>query len=325
MRASRLLSIQLLLQARGRISAVELARRLEVSVRTLYRDVDELSAAGVPIYAQRGRHGGFELAAGWKTTLTGLTEAESQAVLLGGLADPAAELGLATEVAGARDKLLGALPESARAQALKVSDRVHLDTVDWYRAQTPAPLLREVAQAVWQGRELSIDYASWRLRAERVVQPLGLVMKAGNWYLVAQLKGRASTLKVASILQATVLATECKRPRSFDLAAYWRDSVQRFERELYSGEAELLATPEGVRQLAELTSVYARAVSAAGKSMRRDGRMRLRVPIEAVECASSQLLALSPEVEVLGPPALLRKIGERLEAAARLYGRGAPA
>jgi predicted DNA-binding transcriptional regulator YafY len=325
MRASRLLSIQMLLQARGRISAVELARRLEVSVRTLYRDVDELSAAGVPIYAQRGRHGGFELAAGWKTTLTGLTEAESQAVLLGGLGEPAAELGLAGEVASARDKLLAALPESARAQALKVGDRLHLDPLDWYRAQTPAPLLREVAQAVWQERQLSIDYASWRVRAERVVQPLGLVMKAGNWYLVAQLKGRVSTLKVSSIEQARVLATECKRPRDFDLAAYWRASVQRFERELYGGEAELLATPEGLRLLAELNSVKARAVSAVGGSKRRDGCVRLRIPIEAVERASSQLLALSPEVEVLGPPTLLRKIKERLEAAARLYGRGTPA
>jgi len=325
MRASRLLSIQMLLQARGRISAVELARRLEVSVRTLYRDVDELSAAGVPIYAQRGRHGGFELAAGWKTTLTGLTEAESQAVLLGGLAEPAAELGLSSEVAGARSKLLGALPESARAHALKVSDRLHLDPVDWYRVQTPAPLLRDVAQAVWQGRELSIDYASWRVRAERVVQPLGLVMKAGNWYLVAQLKGRVSTLKIANIEQARVLATECKRPRGFDLAAYWRDSVQRFERELYSGEADLLATPEGVRLLAEFNSVNARAASTVGRSKRRDGRVRLRIPIEAVERASSQLLALSPEVEVLGPPALRRKMKERLEAAARLYGPGMPA
>jgi predicted DNA-binding transcriptional regulator YafY len=325
MRASRLLSIQMLLQSRGRISAVELARRLEVSVRTLYRDVDELSAAGVPIYAQRGRHGGFELAAGWKTTLNGLTEAEAQAVLLGGLAEPAAELGLASEVASARDKLLSAMPESARAQALKVSDRLHLDPLDWYRAQVPAPLLQTVADAVWQGRELSIDYASWRQRARRVVQPLGLVMKAGNWYLVAQLKGRISTFKVASIVEATVLTSASARPRGFDLADYWRASVQRFERGLYSAEADLLATPEGLRLLAELNSVSAKAVSAAGRPRRKDGRARLRTPIEAIERASAQLLALSPEVEVLGPPALRRKMLERIETMARLYCRGAPA
>lgn len=319
MRASRLLSIQMLLQARGRISAVELAARLEVSVRTLYRDVDELSAAGVPIYAQRGRHGGFELAPGWQTRLTGLTEAESQTVLLAGLAAPAAELGLAGAVATARGKLLGALPGAARAEALKVSERLHLDPLDWYRAPTPSPLLRVVAAALWKDRALQIDYVSWQKRSERLVHPLGLVTKAGHWYLVALLNGRASTFKVAGIVSATELAIGSKRPRGFVLSDYWRESVQRFERELYAGHASVRASPKGLQALAELNSACAAAVGRASPRERRGGMWRLQIPIEGVERASLQLLALAPEVEVLGPPDLRARIQERLVAADRLY------
>lgn len=127
MRASRLLSLQMLLETRGRMSAQALAEALEVSVRTLYRDVDQLSAAGVPIYAERGRYGGFALLPGWKTTLTGLTPSEAQAVFLSGLPGPAQDLGLGGDVAGARLKLLAALPAAWRDDAQRVSTRLHLD------------------------------------------------------------------------------------------------------------------------------------------------------------------------------------------------------
>jgi len=137
MRASRLLTIQMLLQTRGRLSARALAQALEVSVRTLYRDVDQLSAAGVPVIAQRGRDGGFELLDGWKTTLTGLTPSESQAVFLSGLAGPAAQLGLGDAVGSAQLKLLAALPAAWRDDAQRVAARLHLDPVDWYREAEP--------------------------------------------------------------------------------------------------------------------------------------------------------------------------------------------
>ena len=148
MRASRLLSLQMLLETRGRMSAQALAEALEVSVRTLYRDVDQLSAAGVPIYAERGRNGGFALLPGWKTTLTGLTPSEAQAVFLSGLPGPAQDLGLGGDVAGARLKLLAALPAAWRDDAQRVSARLHLDPVDWYRESDPTPHLPTVAVAV---------------------------------------------------------------------------------------------------------------------------------------------------------------------------------
>ena len=320
MRASRLLSIQMLLQTRGRMSARELARTLEVSVRTLHRDVDQLSAAGVPIYAERGRTGGFQLQDGWKTTLTGLTPAESQAVFLSGLAGPAAQLGLKHDVESARLKLISALPATMRGDAQRISSKLHLDPIDWYREALPVPHLAVVAEAVWSERRLAMRYESWKAVATRTVDPLGLVLKAGNWYLVAALGEQPRTFKVAAIDRAEAVSAPVRRPSKFDLVAYWSASIQRFERELYKAEATLLATPAGLKGLADLSSAVAKAAAAAPRSRRNDGRVRLRVPIESIEHAGGQLLCLAPEVEVMAPAALRVAIVARLGRIASAYG-----
>lgn len=320
MRASRLLTLQMLLQSRGRMSARTLADELQVSVRTLHRDVDQLSAAGVPIYAERGRNGGFALLDGWRTSLTGLTRAESQAVFLSGLAGPAAQLGLGSEVKAAQLKLLTALPTSWRDQALTVSARLHLDPVDWYREQEPVPRLGVVAEAVWQERRLSMRYESWKRTSTRTVGPLGLVLKGGAWYLVALLDDQPRTFRVAGVLSAQVLDGSTQRPAHFDLAAYWADSMKRFERDLYTGEATVLATPAGLRGLSALGAALAKAVEAAAATRRQDGRVRLRIPIESIGHATGQLLRLSPEVEVLEPAALREATVARLRQIAGLYG-----
>lgn len=352
MRASRLLSLQMLLETRGRMSAQALAEALEVSVRTLYRDVDQLSAAGVPIYAERGRHGGFALLPGWKTTLTGLTPSEAQAVFLSGLPGPAQDLGLGSDVEGARLKLLAALPAAWREDAQRVSARLHLDPVDWYRESDPTPHLPTVAAAVWSGHQIRMQYESWSGTVERTVSPLGLVLKAGVWYLVAAPvggtggtpkgtakamangaeagSGRAAartaqnsgprTYRVASILAATALPTPVRRPAHFDLPGYWAQSLRRFESEIYTAEADVLATPAGLRGLRALSSAVARAVAQAAPSHRKDGRVAVRIPIESVDHACSQLMRLSPQVEVLRPAALRRTLVERVRATARLYG-----
>ncbi|GDY38668.1 YafY family protein [Acidovorax sp. NB1] len=333
MRASRLLSLQMLLETRGRMSAQALSEALEVSVRTLYRDVDQLSAAGVPIYAERGRHGGFALLPGWKTTLTGLTPSEAQAVFLSGLPGPAQDLGLGGDVEGARLKLLAALPAGWRDDAQRVSTRLHLDPVDWYRESEPTPHLTAVAAAVWNGHQIRMRYESWADTVERTVSPLGLVLKAGVWYLVAlpvasagaaaapgTAKGGPRTYRVSSIRAATALATPVRRPARFDLPGYWAASIQRFESEIYTGHAQVLATPAGLRGLRVLSSAVARAVAAAKPSRRNDGRVAVSMPIESVEHACGQLMRLSPQVEVLRPAALRRALVQRLRATARLYG-----
>ena len=331
MRASRLLSLQMLLETQGRMSATALADALEISVRTLYRDVDQLSAAGVPIYAERGRNGGFALLPGWKTTLTGLTPSEAQAVFLSGLPGPAHDLGLGSDVEGARLKLLSSLPASWREDAQRVSARLHLDPVDWYRESDPTPHLATVAAAVWAGQQITLRYESWADTVERTVNPLGLVLKAGVWYLVALPAGAAHsadagprTYRVSNILAATALATAVRRPARFDLAGYWAQSIQRFESGIYTGEAALLATPAGLKGLRALSSSVARAVAAAPPPRRKDGRVAVTIPIESVEHACGQLMRLSPQVEVLRPVALRRALIDRVLATARLYGVPAP-
>ena len=315
----------MLLQARGAMSARALADALEVSVRTLYRDVDQLTAAGVPIYAERGRCGGFRLLEGWKTTLTGLTPSEAQAVFLCGLAEPAEQLGLGTQVEAAKLKLLAALPAPWRHDAQRISSRFHLDPVDWYRETEPVPHLAAVAAAVWSERQLTIRYESWKATARRTVNPFGLVLKAGAWYLVAAPDDQPRTYRISNILEVQVLEAHARRPRRFELSRYWAESIRRFERELYKGHAVVLATPAGLKGLSYLSSAVARAVAGARALSANDGgrkgeRVKVSIPIESIEHATAQLLRLAPEVEAVEPPALRQSLIARLERTCRLYG-----
>ncbi|HEX2546024.1 MAG TPA: WYL domain-containing protein [Ramlibacter sp.] len=318
MRASRLLSIQMLLQARGRMSATELAHALEVSVRTLYRDIDELTTAGVPVYAERGRTGGFQLLPGWKTTLTGLTSTEAEAVFLSGLAGPAADLGLGAQVQSAQLKLLSALPAQWRGHAGRISARLHLDPVEWYREADALPHLSGIAAAVWDERQLQIAYASWTRTARQVVHPLGLVLKAGIWYLVAARDGQVRTFRVSNIQDVKVLDAACVRPRRFDLARHWAESVRRFEAELQAGEAVVAATARGLAELRHLNAGVARALRAAVRPAEGE-RVEARIPIESIEHAAGVLLRLAPQVEVRKPASLRRAIAARARTALALY------
>lgn len=320
MRASRLLSIQMMLETRGPMSAAALAEALEISVRTLHRDIDQLTAAGVPIYAERGRAGGFRLLDGWNTRLTGLTPSEAQVVFLSGLAGPAADLGLDKPLQGAQLKLLTSLPESSRTEAQKMQSRFHLDPVDWYREPDAVPHLAIVADAVWSDKQLSMSYESWRDEAERVVHPLGLVLKAGVWYLVAASDGKPRTYRISNIKRAALLEQRARRPARFDLASYWGQSVARFEAELYTDHADVLATPVGLKDLRYLNAAAARAVAGAKPSRRRDGRVALRIPVESVEHGAGQLLRLAPEVEVTGPGRLRKAMVLRLHRIREVYG-----
>lgn len=320
MRASRLLTIQMLLETRGRMSAQALADALEVSVRTLYRDIDQLCAAGVPIYAERGRSGGFELMPGWKTTLTGLTASEAQAVFMTGLAGPATQLGLGQEVVDAQLKLLAALPLHQRQDAQRMQARFHLDTLEWYRENDPTPHLATVASAVWEERQLAIEYLSWRGEAQRRVHPLGLVLKAGAWYLVAAVDAKPRTYRISNILHARTLDARALRPRRFDLAGYWAESLRRFEQELYQGSATVLATPAGLHELAKLSAAVARAIAVAPRRPQPDGRLRVSIPIETVEHATGQLLPLAPEVVAVAPAELVAAVASKLDRIADSYG-----
>lgn len=321
MRASRLLSLLMLLQTRGRMSAQALADALEVSVRTVFRDVDQLSAAGVPVWADRGRNGGFQLQDGWRTKLTGLTNEEARAIFMTGLPGPAAELGLGDAMASAELKLLAALPQDWQADAQRVGSRFHLDPVDWFRSAEPVGHLRAVAEAVWTERRLKIRYKSWNRESDRVVDPLGLVLKAGTWYMVARAEGEARTFRLSSIRTLQVLDERFTRPRRFDLGKYWAASTARFEASVYRGEALLRVSPLGFKRLQAAGAAVAAAAARTASEPEPDGWMRVTIPIESAEDAARELLRLGAEGEALAPEELRQLMKDTAERLAALYRR----
>jgi predicted DNA-binding transcriptional regulator YafY len=319
MLASRLLSLLMLLQSRGRMSAPALARQLEVSVRTVYRDIDSLSAAGVPVYGEPGRNGGYQLRDGWRTQLTGLTSGEARALFLAGLPGPAKALGMGEAAASAHLKLMAALPGDWQADAERVGSRFHLDPVDWFRDAAPADHLREVAQAVWNEQRLRMRYESWTEVAEREIDPLGLVLKAGAWYVVGRRGRVARTYRLSNMHEVQLLRQRFKRPREFDLATYWAEATQRFEEGVYRDFATLRASAAGLKRLQGFSPVVAQAVQRMAHAPDADGWVTLTVPIESVEHAAREMLRLGSEAEVLQPPELRARLRTQAAQMAALY------
>jgi len=317
MRASRLLSILIELQVKGRMSAEALAAQFEVSKRTIYRDVDALSASGVPVYADRGPGGGFQLLDGYRTRLTGLSQPEVEALLLVGLSGPAADLGVAEHAASARLKLLAALPPEATDAALRVGDRFHLDAVDWYRRASQPACLAIVSRAVWEGRRLTIDYESWTARRPKTVDPYGLVMKAGTWYLVAGTSRRIAIHRVDQIHAASLEDAAVVRPRDFDLARHWQAEVERFEAALERDVATIRVGEAAMSRIQRLGPTGEDRVRAATPDAA--GWRTATVPIEGIEHAALLMLGFGPEVEVVAPAALAERVRALATAVRRIY------
>lgn len=223
MRADRLLSILMLLQSRGRMTAGELACELEVSERTIYRDLDALSAAGVPVYAERGPGGGCALLDSYRTTLTGLTQEEVRALFMLSIPAPLAELGVDQELKMALLKLSAALPATRRQDEERARQRIHLDSSGWFETRESVPHLQTLQRAVWEDRKLHLTY---RLRfgaqAEWLVEPYGLVAKANVWHLVCAREGHLRVYRVSQVLEASISDESFERPDDFDLAAFWQ-------------------------------------------------------------------------------------------------------
>ncbi|MEP7042156.1 MAG: YafY family protein [Dokdonella sp.] len=327
MLASRLLSILMLLQTRGRMSAAELAAEFEVGVRTIHRDIDQLSAAGIPVYAERGRHGGFLLQDGYRTLLNGLDQSEAETLFLAGLPGPVAQLGLADVLSSARLKLLAALPARIQPGADRIATRFHLDAKTWFHDVDQLPSLPIVARAVWDERMLKLRYrrAGDTDARSRTLGPLGLVLKGGIWYLVAQSGTSVRTYRVANIHAAEICADAFTRPRSFDLAAHWDNAVRAYEAGVYHEQAEVRISPAGMKRL-ELLGPYVTSAAAAtaGKPDRR-GWVRCTLPIESHDFGVRELMRLGEDVIVLGPPALRTRLARTVERIARLHRTRKPA
>lgn len=322
MRASRLLTILMILQTRGRTSAEVLAEELEVSVRTVYRDIDQLSAAGVPVYAETGRNGGFALLDGWKTRLNGLTAPEARALFFSGLPGPAGELGLGEEAAQAELKLLAALPADWQAEARRMSSRFHLDPRGWFQPGHKPEFLKLVAEAVWSETRVAIRYQSWKEVRDRVIEPLGLVLKGGVWYVVAQRDGATRTFKLSQILALGPTGETFSRPKAFDLPTYWEESTRQFERDIYVGTARVRATASGIRKLRDLSDTVRRAIELLALTPDTQGWMEFEVPVEEIGWASTELSRIGDDVEVLGPPELRARVVRNVQSMAKLYGVG---
>lgn len=307
MKSSRLLALVSLLHVRGRVSAQQLADELEVSLRTVYRDVDALSSAGVPVYAVRGRSGGFALLDGYRPAFTGLTGDEADALFLTGLPGPAAELGLGSVLAATHVKLLAALPPPLRERASRIRDRFHLDAPGWLRETEAPPALTAIADAVWAERRLRVHYErANRTVVDRVLDPLGVVLKAGTWYLVARADGSPSprTYRVSRVRAVSTLDETFERPDGFDLRKHWEDYQRDYATRVYRETATVRLSPAGRQLLFLVGPIAARTARDAMGPPDQDGWVTTTVPIESIRHGLHALLQLGADVEVLDPPAL---------------------
>ena len=301
MRASRLVNLLLLLQSRGGLTAAELARELEVSVRTVHRDVEELSAAGVPIFAERGPLGGIRLVDGYRTRLTGMTADEAEALFLAGLPGPAAQLGLGTVVAAAQLKVMAALPPELRSRASRIVERFHLDAAGWFQAQEAVPHLATLSAAVWDARAVRILYERGGGPVERTVGPLGIVLKGGVWYVIGATDGQIRTYRASRVVEATLTDEPVQRPEGFDLAAYWTESSAAYERDAPTVEVVVRIAADQAWRIAD---VYGRATLDAAERLDDpdpDGWLRLRLRVSWPDEVANRLLSIGPRLEVLEP------------------------
>lgn len=305
MRADRLLSTLLLLQAHGRMTGRQLATRLEVSARTVHRDMEALSAAGVPVFALRGARGGWQLEEDWRTQVPGLEEAELRALLM---AQPRVlgDRRLADAAQRAIGKLLAALPSSMRDRAASIRQRLHVDTAGWRGTPGDLSMLPIVQDAVARDRKLHMTYSPpGHDPSDRLVDPLGLVAKGSTWYLVAQTTGGLRTYRVSRIGAATVLDQPCVRPPRFDLAAYWTASTEELMRQRQQYRATLTVDPHtaGWMQSYQGASIVPGVVRSG-----QPDRVTLSVPFDREEEACFVVLGLGTRAEVIAPASLRERV-----------------
>jgi predicted DNA-binding transcriptional regulator YafY len=313
MKADRLLSILLLLQVHGQLSASELAGRLEVSVRTVMRDVEALSAAGVPVYANRGRHGGIALLAGYRTDVSGLTADETRALFVLTSERAHGDLGLGQAIGSALRKIMAALPAAQRPDAHLASRRILIDPVRWRGPASAPDDLGALQQAVFEDKRLRLRYRHGRDAQARTytVDPYGLVSKAGVWYLVADRRGQPELFRADRVLSATVLDQDAQRRDGVELAALWDDLRRRID-DLPAPVAvririrrDRLAQFLRVHQ-ADLAENFAEADSGDGP------HASVALNFRSLG-AAEQMLAFGPDLEVLAP-AELRQVFARMAA-----------
>ncbi|MFF0158260.1 helix-turn-helix transcriptional regulator [Streptomyces sp. NPDC005263] len=322
MRAARLIKMVLLLQSRPSMTAAELARELEVSERTVTRDAQALSEAGVPVYADRGRAGGYRLIGGYRTRLTGLARGEAEALFLSGVPGALREMGLEDVGSAARLKVSAALLPSVRDASRTAAQRFHLDAPSWFQEPKTPELLPVVADAVWDDRSITARY--WRGEGEvvRELEPYGLVLKAGVWYLCARVAGHGSyrVYRIDRFTEVSAGVQRFTRDEEFDLPGFWAERAAQFARSILRFEVVVRLSRDGVRALPyAVDAPSAREALQAAAPPDEFGRVTVTLPVESEEVAHSQLAALGPEAEVLAPESLRARFAEDAIRLAALY------
>jgi len=310
-----MMTLLLHLQVRGQASGSELAQLLEVSERTVQRDVEALAASGVPLRSSRGPAGGYRLEGGYRTRLTGMGLDEAGALAFLGLAGPAQQLGLGDILEGARMKVWASLTGEARDRAGRSQERFHLDPVRWYSAPEPVPCLPQLADAVWRDRCVHMEYVRDGRPASRMVTPMGLVLAAGDWYLVAQRDGQRRTYRVSRVRSVEVLDEAAVRPPDFDLAEQWAQARRELENETTAVEVTLRASAKVLPRLRKMVPVHGQdriPLTSAGD-------VEVTVPFEDETWACEAILSMGAAVEVLGPSAIRHRIAAEIRAMAASY------
>ncbi|MGX1808445.1 helix-turn-helix transcriptional regulator [Nocardia sp. NPDC055321] len=320
MRADRLVSLVLLLRRRGRMSAPDLARELEVSTRTVLRDIEALSAAGVPVYAERGRLGGFALLPGFQTELTGLNHDEALALLVAGSRRGAQAFGLASPLASAMRKVVDALPESYRTTAADAAERLLIDPeVDLFSRtveprELPDPVATVVRRAVLAGHKLRIHYTALNQEARwRTVDPVGLVTVRGNGYLLAMRGGAERTYRLSRILDAEELDEPAQRPDRVDLDRAWREHGTKFRTGGDQVTVRLRVNP------ARREELVGTALAVLAEETEPDGRLLLTVTFQDPRHAEWAVWQLAGNAEALSPRWLRTTLRDRAAALAAQY------
>ena len=318
MRASRLLELLVFLQLRGAAPARELADRLGVSVRTVYRDVEALMQAGVPIYTETGRNGGIRLRTGDRIAGLPLDEAEARAALLAAAPTIADQLGLPS--ATATPMLLAAMAPRAESAATAARDRLLIEPADWFRAPDDIPQLSAIASAVWDSRELRLTYKRHGRATDHAVQPLGLILKGDTWYLLGRTRSQAERLyRVSRVVDSVVLDHRFERPADFDLVEAWEHRKEQFLASIPEYQVTIRLAPEAEALLGMLQEGTPHQPLPTNTERDEHGWALLQLRFERADSASRLLLPLGPQAEVLRPPELRALMAERARGLAAMY------
>ncbi|MBH0174273.1 YafY family transcriptional regulator [Fictibacillus sp. 23RED33] len=317
MRADRLISILLLLQNHGKMTTKALANELEVTERTIHRDMEALSVAGIPVLAERGKHGGWRLVDQYRTKLTGLKDSELKTLFLSPSYQLLSDLGFTKDWKEARQKLLAALPNSLQSQADNLWNRIHIDIDPWKQSQHETIALNLLQQALWEDRKIRIAYEKANKESsDRIVEPLGLVAKGRTWYLVAVSDKDIKNFRVSRIKSVELTYESFVRPGNFQLADYWNESKQNFVKNLPIFEVEVEASPAIIQRIS-YSGRFAQVVSKG--SPNGNGWIPVKLTFDTEQEAASYIIGFGDQMRVVSPRTLIESIKKIGESALSLY------